>query len=140
MPALGLLIILYTSALFLIRPNILNLLSSFCSCYTIILYLNSFMVSFGLHLIDRSLKFFYFLILVLNFWSLGRILYSPSKSFRFIYLFFSLVAIYIVDSLIYKEAPYFLLIGVLIYTPNLCSLRFFNPKLASSLSLALALV
>ena len=67
MPALGLLVILYTSALSLIRPNILNLLSSFYSYYAIILYLNSSMVSFSLRLIDRSLKFSYFLILVLTF-------------------------------------------------------------------------
>jgi len=66
-PTLGLLVILYTSTLSLIRPNILNLLSSFCSCYAIILYLNSSMVFFGLRLIDRSLKSSYFLILVLCF-------------------------------------------------------------------------
>jgi len=66
-PALGLLVILYTSALSLIYPNMLDLLSSFCSYYIIILYLNSFMVSFGLYLILRSLKFSYFLILVLTF-------------------------------------------------------------------------
>jgi len=30
----------------------------------------------------------------------------------------SLIAIYAADSLIYKEAPYLLLIGILIYTPN----------------------
>jgi len=118
MPTLGLLVILYTSTLSLIRPNILDLLSSFCSYYIIILYLNSSIVSFSLYLIDKSLKFSYFLILVLNFQSLGRILCSSSKSSRFIYLSPNLTAVYIIDSLIYKEASYLLLIGVLIYTPN----------------------
>jgi len=70
-PTLGLLVILYIGTLSLTRPNILDLLSSFCSCYIIILYLNSSMVSFGLRLIDRSLKSSYFLILVLGFRSLG---------------------------------------------------------------------
>ena len=51
-PILGLLVIFYTSALSLIRPNILDLLSSFCSCYAAILALNSAMVSFLLRLID----------------------------------------------------------------------------------------
>jgi len=67
-------------------------------------------------------------------------MYSTSKSSRSIYLSPSLIAIYAIDSLIYKEASYLLLIGVLIRTPNFWPLRFFNPKLASSLSLALALV
>jgi len=67
MPALGLLVILYTSTLFFIYPNILDLLSSFYSYYIIILRLNSSMVSFSLRLIDRSLKSSYFLILVLMF-------------------------------------------------------------------------
>jgi len=67
MPALGLLVILYTSALSLIRPNMLDLLSSFCSYYAIILYLNSFIVSFSLRLTNRSLKSSCFLILVLAF-------------------------------------------------------------------------
>jgi len=71
MPTLGLLVILYTSVLSLIRPNILDLLSSFCSYYAIILYLNSSIVSFGLRLTNRSLKLSYFLILVLIFQSLG---------------------------------------------------------------------
>jgi len=66
-PALGLLVIFYTNALSFIRPNILDLLSSFYSCYMIILYLNSFMVSFGLRLVPKSLKFSCFLILVLTF-------------------------------------------------------------------------
>jgi len=66
-PILGLLVILYTSALSLIQPSILNLLSSFYSYYIIILRLNSSMVSFSLRLIDRSLKSSYFLILVLTF-------------------------------------------------------------------------
>jgi len=65
MPILGLLVILYTSTLSLIQPSILNLLSSFYSCYIIILYLNSFIVSFGLRLVDKFLKLSYFLILVL---------------------------------------------------------------------------
>jgi len=67
MPALGLLVILYTNTLSFIRPNMLDLLSSFYSCYTIILYLNSSMVSFGLRLTNGSLKSSYFLILVLTF-------------------------------------------------------------------------
>jgi len=67
MPALSLLVILYTSALSLIRLNILDLLSSFCSYYKVILTLNSFMVSFISRLISRSLKSPYFLILVLTF-------------------------------------------------------------------------
>jgi len=71
MPTLGLLVILYTSALFLIRPNILNLLSSFCSCYAAILALNSAMVSFLLRFISGFLKSSYFLILVSTFRSLG---------------------------------------------------------------------
>jgi len=118
MPTLGLLVILYTSALSLIHPNMLDLLSSFCSYYTIILYLNSSMVSFSLRLTLRSLKSSYFLILVLTFWSLIRILRSTSKSFRSIYLSPNLITIYAVDSLIYKEASCFLFIGILIYTPN----------------------
>jgi len=65
MPALGLLVILYTSGLSFIRPNILDLLSSFYSYYAIILYLNSSIVFFGLRLISKSLKSSYFLILVL---------------------------------------------------------------------------
>jgi len=76
------------------------------------------MVSFSLRLINRSLKSSYFLILVLTFRSLVQILYSTSKSSRSIYLSPSLVIIYIIDSLIYKEAPYLLLIGILIYTLN----------------------
>jgi len=65
MPALGLLVIFRTSALSLIRPNTLDLLSSFYSYYIIIFYLNSSIVSFSLRLIDRFLKSPYFLILVL---------------------------------------------------------------------------
>jgi len=118
MPTLGLLVILYTSTLSLIRPNMLDLLSSFCSYYTIILYLNSSIVFFSLRLIDRFLKSSYFLILVLTFRSLGRILYSPSKSSRSIYLSPSLTTIYTADSLIYKEAACLLLIGILIYALN----------------------
>jgi len=117
-PTLSLLVILYTSTLFLIRPNILDLLSSFCSCYKVIFTLNSSMVSFSLRLINKSLKSSYFLILVLTFQSLGRILYSPSKSSRSIYLSPSLVIIYAIDSLIYKEASCLLFIGVLIYALN----------------------
>jgi len=63
MPILGLLVILRTGALSYIRPNILDLLSSFCSYYTVILTLNSSIVSFTLRLISRSLKSSYFLIL-----------------------------------------------------------------------------
>jgi len=66
-PALGLLVTFYTGALSLICPNMLDLLSSFCSCYKVILALNSFIVSFLLRLISRSLKLLYFLILVLTF-------------------------------------------------------------------------
>jgi len=51
MPTLGLLVILYIGALSLIRPSVLDLLSSFYSYYIIILYLNSSIVSFGLRLI-----------------------------------------------------------------------------------------
>jgi len=118
MPALGLLVILRTSTLSFIGPNALDFLSSFCSCYAIILYLNSSIVFFGLRLALRSLKSSYFLILVLTFYSLGRILYSPSKSSRSIYLSPSLTAVYTIDSLIYKEASCLLLIGILIRTPN----------------------
>jgi len=117
-PVLGLLVILYTSTLSFIRPNMLDLLSSFCSYYKVILALNSSMVSFPLRLISRSLKSSYFLIIVLTFRSLGRTLYSPSKSSRSIYLSPSLIAIYIIDSLICKEASCLLLIGVLIRTLN----------------------
>jgi len=102
----------------LIRPNILDLLSSFYSYYKVILTLNSSIVSFLLHLASGSLKLLYFLILVLTFRSLGRILYSPSKSSRSIYLSPSLTTVYIADSLIYKEASCLLSIGVLIRTPN----------------------
>ena len=70
-PTLGLLVTFYIGALSLIRPNILDLLSSFYSCYTAILALNSAIVSFFLYLISRSLKSLYFLILVLTFRSLG---------------------------------------------------------------------
>jgi len=139
-PALGLLVILYTSALSFIYPNILDLLSSFYSYYKVILALNSSIVSFFLRLISRSLKLSYFLILVLTFQSLGRTLRSPSRSFRSIYLSLNLTTVYIADSLIYKEASYLLLVGILIHTPNSWSLRFFNPKLTSNLSLAPTLV
>jgi len=61
-PILGLLVILRIGALFLIRPNILNLLFSFCSYHKVILTLNSSMVSFCSRLISRSLKSSYFLI------------------------------------------------------------------------------
>jgi len=71
MPALGLLVTFYTGALSLIRPNILDLLFSFCSCYKVILALNSFLVSFLSRLISGFLKSLYFLILVLTFRSLG---------------------------------------------------------------------
>jgi len=118
MPTLGLLVTFYTSTLSLIRPNMLDLLSSFYSYYKVILTLNSSIVSFLSRLISRSLKSSYFLIIVLTFQSLGRILYSPNKSSRSIYLSPSLTTIYIADSLIYKEAPYLLPIGVLIRTPN----------------------
>jgi len=64
MPILGLLVIIYIGALSLIRPNILDLLSSFCSCYEVILTLNSSIVSFFSRLISRSLKSSYFLILL----------------------------------------------------------------------------
>jgi len=67
MPTLGLLVILYIGALSLIQPNILDFSSSFYSRYAIILYLNSFIVSYSLYLIDGSLKSSYFLILVLTF-------------------------------------------------------------------------
>jgi len=76
------------------------------------------MVSFDLRLTLKSLKFSYFLILVLTFRSLVQTIYSTSKSSKSIYLSPSLITIYTADSLIYKEAPYLLLIGVLIYTPN----------------------
>jgi len=67
MPTLGLLVILYIGTLSLMQPNILDLLFSFYSYYTIILYLNSSIVSFGLYLANKSLKSSYFLILVLTF-------------------------------------------------------------------------
>jgi len=67
MPTLGLLVILYIGTLSLIRPNILDLLSSFCSCYKVIFTLNSSMVSFLSRLISKFLKSLYFLILVLVF-------------------------------------------------------------------------
>jgi len=117
-PTLGLLVTFYIGALSLIYPNMLDLLSSFCSCYEVILALNSSIVSFLSRLISGSLKSLYFLILVLTFRSLGWTLRSPSKSSRFIYLSLSLTTIYIADSLIYKEAPYLLPIGVLIRTLN----------------------
>ena len=62
-PTLGLLVILYIGTLSLIRPSILDLLSSFYSCYKVILTLNSSIVSFLSRLTSRSLKLFYFLIL-----------------------------------------------------------------------------
>jgi len=70
-PTLGLLVTFYIGALSLIRPNMLDLLSSFYSCYKVILALNSSIVSFLSRLISRSLKSSYFLILVLTFRSLG---------------------------------------------------------------------
>jgi len=118
MPVLGLLVTFYIGALFLIRLNILDPLSSFCSYYKVILTLNSSIVSFLSRFASRSLKSSYFLILVLAFRSLGWTLYSTSKSFRSIYLSPSLTTTYIIDSLIYKEAPCLLSIGVLIYTLN----------------------
>jgi len=66
-PTLGLLVTLYIGALSLIQPSIANLLSSFCSCYIIIPYLNSSIVSYFLRLTARSLKSLYFLILVSTF-------------------------------------------------------------------------
>jgi len=117
-PTLGLLVILYTSALSFVRPNMLNLLSSFYSCYAMILYLNSSIVSFSLRLTLRSLKSSYFLILVLTFRSLVQIMCSTSKFSKSIYLSPSLITIYAIDSLIYKEASYLLPIGVLIRTLN----------------------
>jgi len=65
MPALGLLVILYIGALSLIYPNMLNLLSSFCSYYIVILTLNSAIVSFLSRLVSKSLKSSYFLILLI---------------------------------------------------------------------------
>jgi len=65
MPILNLLVIFCIGALSLIRPNILDLLSSFYSYYKVILTLNSSIVSFLLHLISRSLKSSYFLILLI---------------------------------------------------------------------------
>jgi len=50
-PALGLLVTFYTGALSLIRSNILDFLSSFYSCYKVILALNSFIVSVCINLI-----------------------------------------------------------------------------------------
>jgi len=64
-PALGLLVVLYIGALSLVRPNILDLLSSFCSYHKVILTLNSFIVSFRSRLISRSLKSSCFLILLI---------------------------------------------------------------------------
>jgi len=66
-PILGLLVTFYINTLSLIRPNMLDLLSSFYSYYTAILTLNSAIVSLFLRLISKSLKFSCFLILVLNF-------------------------------------------------------------------------
>jgi len=63
-PTLGLLVILYIGTLSLIRPSILDLLSSFYSCYKVILTLNSSIVSFLSRLASRSLKSSYFLILL----------------------------------------------------------------------------
>jgi len=71
MPALGLLVTFYIGALSLIRPNMLDLLSSFYSYYEVILALNSFMVSFLSRLISGFLRSSYFLILILTFRSLG---------------------------------------------------------------------
>jgi len=67
MPTLSLLVILCIGTLSLIRPNILDLLSSFCSYYIAILALNSTIVSFLLRLISGSLKSSCFLIIVLTF-------------------------------------------------------------------------
>jgi len=66
-PVLGLLVIFRIGALSLIRPNMLDLLSSFYSCYIAILALNSTIVSFLSRLISGFLKSSCFLILVLNF-------------------------------------------------------------------------
>jgi len=66
-PILGLLVTLYIGALSLIRPSIANLLSSFYSCYIIILCLNLSIVSYFLYLIAGFLKSSCFLILVLTF-------------------------------------------------------------------------
>jgi len=62
MPILGLLVIFYTGTLSLIRPSILDLLSSFYSYYKVILTLNSSIVSFLLRLASEFLKSSYFLI------------------------------------------------------------------------------
>jgi len=131
-PTLGLLVIFRTSALSLIRPNMLDLLSSFCSCYKVILTLNSSIVSFLSRLISRSLKSSYFLILVLTFQSLGWTLYSTGKSSKSIYLSPSLVTVYTTDSLIS--------LIVLIYVSKSWFYRILNPKLASFLSFTPALV
>ena len=66
-PTLGLFITFCTSALSLVRPNIANLWSSFCSYYAIIYYLNLSMLSYFLRLAVRFLKSSYFLIAVLTF-------------------------------------------------------------------------
>jgi len=65
-PALGLLVTFYIGTLSLIRPNILDFLSSFCSYYKVILALNFSIVSFLSRLISGFLKSLYFLILVLT--------------------------------------------------------------------------
>jgi len=66
-PTLGLFITFYIGTLSLIYPSIANLLSSFCSCYIIIYYLNSFMLSFSFYLLKGSLKSSCFLITILTF-------------------------------------------------------------------------
>ena len=65
-PTLSLLVTFYIGALSLIRPYMLNLWSSFCSYYIIILYLNLSIFSFSPYLISRSLKCSFFLINILT--------------------------------------------------------------------------
>jgi len=61
-PTLSLLVILCTNTLSLIRPSILDLLSSFYFYHIVILTLNSAIVSFFSYLTSGSLKSSYFLI------------------------------------------------------------------------------
>jgi len=115
-PAFSLLVTFYIGVFF---PKWSGILSSVdCFCYIKICCLNSSILSYSRYFSNRSLTSSYFLTNVLTFRSLVWTLRLTSKSSRFMCLSPSLTAAYITDSLIYKEAPCFLPIGVLIYTPN----------------------
>ena len=76
MPTLGLLVTLYTGALSLVRPNMLDFLSSFLSYYIIILCLNLSIASILLRLASRSLNSYFLVRVLISLMVLIRLLES----------------------------------------------------------------